>query len=103
MVGSVLALTGESLVWLIRPPYRIGQLLLAMEFIGVGSVFIVALTGVFSGMVLALQTTYSLRDFGAEGVVGQVVAVSLTRERAPAARWQPSSATCASPSKSTRS
>ncbi|HKO52217.1 MAG TPA: ABC transporter permease [Polyangiaceae bacterium] len=83
MVGSVLALTGESLVWLIRPPYRIGQLLLAMEFIGVGSIFIVALTGVFSGMVLALQTTYSLRDFGAEGIVGQVVAVSLTREIAP--------------------
>jgi phospholipid/cholesterol/gamma-HCH transport system permease protein len=83
LVGSVLALTGETLVWLIRPPYRLGQLLLAMEFIGVGSIFIVALTGVFSGMVLALQTTYSLRDFGAEGVVGQVVAVSLTREIAP--------------------
>ena len=83
LVGSVLALTGETLVWLIRPPYRFGQLLAAMEFIGVGSVFIVALTGVFSGMVLALQTTYSLRDFGAEGVVGQVVAVSLTREIAP--------------------
>lgn len=82
-VGSVLALTGETLAWLIRPPYRFGQLLLAMEFIGVQSVFIVALTGVFSGMVLALQTTYSLRDFGAEGVVGQVVAVSLTREIAP--------------------
>jgi len=83
LVGSVLALTGEALVWLIRPPYRVGQLLAAMEFIGVGSVFIVALTGVFSGMVLALQTTYSLRAFGAEGVVGQVVAVSLTREIAP--------------------
>jgi phospholipid/cholesterol/gamma-HCH transport system permease protein len=83
LVGSVLALTAESLVWLIRPPYRFAQLLAAMEFIGVGSVFIVALTGVFSGMVLALQTTYSLRAFGAEGVVGQVVAVSLTREIAP--------------------
>lgn len=83
IVGSVIQLTSESLVWLIRPPYRVGQLLAAMEFIGVGSVFIVALTGVFSGMVLALQTTYSLRAFGAEGVVGQVVAVSLTREIAP--------------------
>jgi len=82
-VGSVISLTSEMLVWLIRPPYRVGQLLIAMEFIGVGSVFIVALTGVFSGMVLALQTTYSLRAFGAEGVVGQVVAVSLTREIAP--------------------
>jgi phospholipid/cholesterol/gamma-HCH transport system permease protein len=83
MVGSVLALTGETLVWLIRPPYRISQLLLAMEFIGVQSVFIVALTGVFSGMVLALQTTHSLRAFGAEGIVGSIVATSLTREIAP--------------------
>ena len=83
LVGSVLALTFNTLVWLIRPPYRLAQLLLAMEFIGVQSVFIVALTGVFSGMVLALQTTYSLREFGAEGVVGQIVAVSLTREIAP--------------------
>ncbi len=83
MVGSVLALTGESLAWLIRPPYRFGQLLAAMEFIGVQSVFIVALTGVFSGMVLALQTTHSLRDFGAEGIVGLIVATSLTREIAP--------------------
>jgi phospholipid/cholesterol/gamma-HCH transport system permease protein len=83
LVGSVLLLTSQTLVWLIRPPYRFGQLLLAMEFIGVQSVFIVALTGVFSGMVLALQTTYSLRAFGAEGIVGQIVAVSLTREIAP--------------------
>jgi len=83
MVGSVLSLTSETLVWLIRPPYRISQLIAAMEFVGVQSVFIVALTGVFSGMVLSLQTVYSLRQFGAEGVVGQVVAVSLTREIAP--------------------
>ena len=83
LVGSVIALTAEMLAWLVRPPYRFGQLLAAMDFIGVGSVFIVALTGIFSGMVLALQTTYSLRQFGAEGVVGQVVAVSLTREIAP--------------------
>jgi phospholipid/cholesterol/gamma-HCH transport system permease protein len=83
MVGSVLSLTFETLVWLFRPPYRFSQFLLAMEFIGVQSVFIVALTGVFSGMVLALQTTHSLRAFGAEGIVGSIVATSLTREIAP--------------------
>jgi phospholipid/cholesterol/gamma-HCH transport system permease protein len=82
-VGSVIALTAETVVWLIRPPYRFGQLLNAMEFIGVQSVFIVALTGVFSGMVLALQTTSSLRAFGAEGIVGFIVAKSLTNEIAP--------------------
>jgi phospholipid/cholesterol/gamma-HCH transport system permease protein len=54
-----------------------------MEFIGVQSTFIVALTGTFSGMVLALQTVNSLRTFSAEGVVGSIVALSLTREISP--------------------
>src|SRR5262245_65491574 len=76
-------LTGQTLAWLVRPPYRVSQALAAMEFIGVQSIFIVALTGTFSGMVLALQTTNSLRQFGAEGVVGSVVAISLTREISP--------------------
>jgi phospholipid/cholesterol/gamma-HCH transport system permease protein len=41
------------------------------------------LTGTFSGMVFALQTVSGLRSFGAEGVVGSVVAISLTREISP--------------------
>ncbi len=82
-IGRFLTLTGQSLVWMIRPPYRLTQLILAMDFIGVQSMFIVSLTGVFSGMVLALQMTYSLRQYGAEGVVGAVVSVSLAREIAP--------------------
>jgi phospholipid/cholesterol/gamma-HCH transport system permease protein len=61
----------------------VGQFFAAMEFIGVQSVFIVALTGVFSGMVLALQMVNTLRQFGAEGVVGSVVAISMTREISP--------------------
>jgi phospholipid/cholesterol/gamma-HCH transport system permease protein len=82
-VGRFLMLTAQSLTWMVRPPYRLSQLLSAMEFIGVQSVFIVSLTGVFSGMVLALQMTYSLRQYNAEGVVGAIVAVSLTREISP--------------------
>jgi phospholipid/cholesterol/gamma-HCH transport system permease protein len=81
--GSFVMLTTQTLVWMIRPPYRLSQLFAAMEFIGVQSVFIVSLTGIFSGMVLALQTTNTLRQFSAEGVVGSVVAISLTREISP--------------------
>ena len=55
----------------------------AMEFIGVQSIFIIMLTGTFSGMVFALQTVSGLRQYGAEGVVGSVVAISLTREISP--------------------
>jgi len=82
-VGSFLTLTFRTASWILRPPYRLGELMKSMDFIGVQSIFIVSLTGIFSGMVLALQTTYSLRQFSAEGVVGSVVAISLTREISP--------------------
>lgn len=82
-IGTLLSLTGRTLFWLVRPPYRLGQMLNAMEFIGVQSLWIVALTGTFSGMVVTLQTTYALRAFSAEGRVGGIVAVSLLRELAP--------------------
>ena len=80
---SYLVLTLRTVMWIVRPPYRVGELMKSMDFIGVQSVFIVSLTGLFSGMVLALQTTSSLRRFSAEGVVGSVVAISLTRELSP--------------------
>lgn len=82
-LGQVLQLTGSMLWWALRPPYRPAQLLAAMDFIGVKSIFIVALTGIFSGMVLALQTVNSLRTFGAESVVGAVVTISMMRELSP--------------------
>jgi phospholipid/cholesterol/gamma-HCH transport system permease protein len=82
-VGGFLLLTGKTVLWIVRPPFRVGQLFAQMDFIGVQSVFIVSLTGIFSGMVLALQTVHSLRQFSAEGVVGSVVAISLAREISP--------------------
>lgn len=82
-IGATLALTGQALLWSLRPPYRISQLIGAMDFIGVQSIFIVSLTGAFSGMVLALQTVHSLRQFSSEALVGSIVAISLTREISP--------------------
>src|SRR3954467_360912 len=82
-LGRLVTLTGKTLLWLVRPPFRVTQLMNAMEFVGVQSIFIIALTGTFSGMVFALQTVSGLRTFGAEGVVGSVVAISLTREISP--------------------
>lgn len=82
-LGRGLALSFETLVWCVRPPYRVSLLISAMDFVGVQSIFIVSLTGVFSGMVLSLQTVNSLRQFSAEGVVGGIVAISLAREISP--------------------
>jgi len=82
-IGTTVSLTIQTLRWLFRPPFRVNQMLAAMDYIGVQSIFIVGLTGTFSGMVLALQTTYALKAFSAEGRVGGIVAVSLAREVAP--------------------
>ena len=82
-LGSTILLGVRAMMWLIRPPYRVGQFLASMDFIGVQSLFIIGLTGTFSGMVFALQTVYGFRRFGAEGMVGGVVALSLTREISP--------------------
>jgi phospholipid/cholesterol/gamma-HCH transport system permease protein len=51
--------------------------------IGVLSLIIILVSGLFIGMVLALQGYTILVDFGAEQALGQMVALSLTRELAP--------------------
>jgi phospholipid/cholesterol/gamma-HCH transport system permease protein len=64
-------------------PVRWRLLVRQMEFVGVRSVSVVVLTGTFTGMVLALQSSYGFRKFGAESLVGTTVALSMTRELGP--------------------
>nr|WP_299240325.1 lipid asymmetry maintenance ABC transporter permease subunit MlaE [uncultured Halomonas sp.] len=54
-----------------------------MHFIGVMSLAIVLVSGLFIGMVLGLQGYTILVDFGAEDALGQMVSLSLLRELAP--------------------
>jgi len=82
-LGGMALLLGRSCRWLVRRPYRLHQLFRQLEFIGVRSVFIVVLTGIFTGMVLALQAYYGFRKFGGESLLGGAVALSMTREIGP--------------------
>ncbi len=82
-VGQAVMLFVETLAWTLRPPYRIRLLFQAMEFVGVGSLFIVLLTGLFTGAVFALQGAGAFRIFNAESLVGSTVAISLARELSP--------------------
>jgi phospholipid/cholesterol/gamma-HCH transport system permease protein len=54
-----------------------------MDAIGVKSLGIVVLTGFFTGMVLALQSSVQLQTFGAAQYVGRLVAASMIRELGP--------------------
>jgi phospholipid/cholesterol/gamma-HCH transport system permease protein len=51
--------------------------------VGVLSILIVSISGLFVGMVLGLQGHYVLSDFGAEQTLGVMVAASLVRELGP--------------------
>ena len=81
--GATVLLAGQAFTWLVRPPFRFAQLLIALDFIGAGSTFIVGLVGLFTGMAFTVSTVVGFRQFGAEGMVGGVVALALSRELAP--------------------
>lgn len=54
-----------------------------LYFVGVLSLAIIVVSGLFIGMVLALQGYSILVDFGSEQAVGQMVALTLLRELGP--------------------
>ena len=82
-VGEHMLLLGRAIFWLLKPPFRWTTFVEAAEFIGVQSLGIVGMIGLFVGMVFALQLTSALRQFGTESFVGATLGLSLTRELAP--------------------
>jgi phospholipid/cholesterol/gamma-HCH transport system permease protein len=68
---------------LFKRPFRGGELLKQLRFIGAGSVTVIFFTALSSGMVLGLQGYYSLHKFGAEGMLGSAVALTLIMELGP--------------------
>jgi phospholipid/cholesterol/gamma-HCH transport system permease protein len=80
---GVLRLAGSVSRWTVRPPFRIENLFAQFDFVGVGSVLIVVLTGLFTGMVFATQSWSAFERFGAESLVGPTVTITITRELAP--------------------
>jgi phospholipid/cholesterol/gamma-HCH transport system permease protein len=82
-IGGTVLLGGQTLAWAVRPPFRPAQLLIALDFVGAGSTFIVGLVGLFTGMAFTVSTIIGFRRFSAEGMVGGVVALALARELAP--------------------
>lgn len=100
MMGLVHALGRDTLAWLTAlgrsgvflfhsivalPVPRTGLPLLIRQLhsVGVLSLVIIIVSGLFIGMVLSLQGYSILADYGSEQAVGQMVALSLVRELSP--------------------
>ncbi len=73
----------QALFWLAVPPFKLREAVRRVSFIGVRSLSVILLTGLFTGMVLGLQGVLLLRRVGSEGFVGPLVALSLVRELGP--------------------
>lgn len=82
-LGQAFEMIGQTIYWGIRPPFRLALWIQSMDFVGVGSVFIVGLTGLFVGMVFGIQLVDGFRSYGAENQVGALVGLALSRELAP--------------------
>jgi phospholipid/cholesterol/gamma-HCH transport system permease protein len=73
----------QSFMWLFRRPFRLKLFLEQMHFVGVGSLPIIMLVGLFSGAVAAQQAINALAIFNQERFVGATVGLSLAQELAP--------------------
>jgi phospholipid/cholesterol/gamma-HCH transport system permease protein len=68
---------------MVVPPFYFRDIVEQFESIGVGSLTVVLLTGMFTGMVLALQSGFTLDQFGARSMVGRLVSASMVKELGP--------------------
>ena len=83
VTGQLALFALEGLSHLLRPPFYGRMFLRAFVEIGYFSLPVVALTAVFTGMVLALQSSTGLARFSAESAVASLVVLSVTRELGP--------------------
>jgi phospholipid/cholesterol/gamma-HCH transport system permease protein len=81
--GSLALFALEGLSHLFRPPFYGRLFARALLEIAYFSLPVVALTAIFTGMVLALQSYTGFARFSAQGAVANLVVLSVTRELGP--------------------
>jgi len=81
--GGLAFLAAQSVRALATPPWDSAAWLVQMEQIGVRSFAVAAITTIFTGMVLALQTALALPGLGVKYYIGTVVSKSTVRELVP--------------------
>ncbi len=76
-------LSGRALRNIFRTPHYSDDIFIQADTIGFGSLPIVVLTGFFTGVVMGLQMSRALNQYGATGQIGAIVAITLVRELGP--------------------
>ena len=82
-LGGMCLLAADTFRAGVRPPFEFRAWTEQLFQVGVRSLTITSVTLLFTGMVLSIQTAYSLADYGGEAFVGDIVALSVVRELGP--------------------
>lgn len=82
-VAEFFYLGDRIIIGLFKRPFYSDETFKQMYVIGIGSLPIVLLTSVFTGMIFALQTGHELAVFGAKMYIGTLVSMSIIRELGP--------------------
>jgi phospholipid/cholesterol/gamma-HCH transport system permease protein len=82
-LGRIFLFFCKGFLYIFHLPLQISKLKQQIYFIGMKSVFVICLTGAFTGMVLGLQGYYALLRVGSTGALGGAVALPLIREMGP--------------------
>jgi len=82
-IQELVKLAIQTIARIFSRPFYYREFMTQLDKIGVGSLFICCLTGLFTGMVMALQALIQLKPFGATSYVGGMVAVTMIKELGP--------------------
>jgi phospholipid/cholesterol/gamma-HCH transport system permease protein len=82
-VQEYVRLIGKVASAAVTPPIYYRDIITQFDSIGVGSLTVVLLAGLFTGMVLALNSGYTLDQFGARSMVGRLISASMVKELGP--------------------
>lgn len=82
-IGGIVWLGYQTLVCAFTPPLKLTRLFAQSKRIGYDSLPIVSIVALFTGMILAFQTTYLLKKLSSEIYIANLVALSLVRELGP--------------------
>jgi phospholipid/cholesterol/gamma-HCH transport system permease protein len=63
--------------------FKRNEIIHQMFIAGISSLFVVSIVAVFTGMIMGLNAGLGLKDFGAEGQIGLLLTITLTREMSP--------------------
>ena len=80
---SYVTLAAKTFVRMSQRPFYYREFVAQFDKLGFSSLFICILTGLFSGMVMALQSLIQLKPFAATSYVGGMVAVTMIKELGP--------------------